>query len=437
MGEETGGLVPPIEKICENEMKDINSFDLTNKYSFKDKGPYSVYVEHLNKNIGRLFPMKVGFYFLEEKDFKNDILDIVSVGVNRVKILFKTFSIANNLIQHNIIIKNNLVAYIPTFYNHRKGVIRMVDTSFSEDFLKQHIQCDNSKIINVQRMKRKVNDTDGNKILVDRQMIIVTFAGNTLPDKVRINLSYFTVDPYIHPVVQCFTCLKYGHTAKLCKSKTKRCITCANIHNTENPCSDCSSFCIYCQTKDHKTISKNCPTYSQQYNIKKEMATRNISFKDAEQIVKNPSYAKVATHNRFSILNNMSNFPPLAEPPSLQNPPKVFIRKPVQPSTSDRKRKQRSPSSSPPIVSKKHQISEESKCVLPNPYRDEFIQYKEKLICGITDFIDKYFVNKINENSSTNTSNHSSIRNFISSLMEVETDHMSEAISISDNDSTY
>lgn len=53
-------------------------------------------------------------------------------------------------------------------------------------------------------MKHKITNSNGNQILVDRQMIIVTFSGNPIPQKVRINLPRFTVDPYVQPVVQCF-----------------------------------------------------------------------------------------------------------------------------------------------------------------------------------------------------------------------------------------
>lgn len=439
MGEEMGGHEPPDNNVSVSENKDLNSFDFTNNYKITDKGPYFVYVEHINKNFGRLFPVKVGYFLLENNEFKHDIIDITSVGVSRVKVVFKNYSTANSLIQHEIITKNKLIAYIPSFFNHRKGVIRMVDTFFSEEFLFKNIECSNSKVTNVQRMKRRVVDKEGNSSLIDRQMIIVTFTGNSLPEKVRINLTYFAVDPYIQPVVQCLRCLKYGHIAKLCKSKTQLCHICGNEHDdkivAKKTCSVSDSHCIYCKTNDHSSVSKKCPVYSHQSKIKKEMAYRNIAFKDAEKLVNNPSYAKIVTHNQFSILNNETNFPSLPNPTNSQSPPKLFIRKPKQ-TVPDRKRKQMSPPSSPPSSSKKIPIDKETKTVLPNPYREEYMAYKEKLISGILQYIENNLVNK-NIGNLNKYDIQNNIRETVNNIMEVDIDQQSDAISISDNDSTY
>lgn len=65
------------------------------------------------------------------------------------------------------------------------------------------------------------------------------------------------------------------------------------------------------------------------------MAAENVSFRDAQFIADNPSYAKVSTHNRFALLNNEENFPGLprsservVESPFLLRKPK--INRPVQ-----------------------------------------------------------------------------------------------------------
>lgn len=79
----------------------------------------------------------------------------------------------------------------------------------------------------VQRMKRKITGADGKDVLVYRQIIIVTFVGNIFPEKIRMNLSCFSVEPYVHPAVQCFKCLRYGQTMKLCKAKE---IVVQNVH---------------------------------------------------------------------------------------------------------------------------------------------------------------------------------------------------------------
>lgn len=287
-------------------------YDFNNKYQNSDKGPYFVYLEHVDKNLGRLFPIKVGYFLKESLEFKNDIVYIKFIGIKRVRVEFKSYHIANSLVNHNLIKSNSLIAFLPKFFTQTKGVIRMVDTFFSEFFLKTEIESDRP-VVEVKRMKRWVIDPVSKQVsYVDRQMIIVTFLGNKIPDTVKMYLVRFNVESYVHPVVQCFKCLRYGHTHTQCKSK-KRCQTCANQHeeDEENKKCELEKYCIYCNTSDHSSIPRNCPDYIKQYNIKKTMAYQNTTFKEAQFLIENPTYAKISTNNRFDILKNDENFPEL------------------------------------------------------------------------------------------------------------------------------
>lgn len=435
MIEKTGGDKPPDKNPVEMDMvstiKDINSFDLNNKYKHDDKGPYFVYVEHMEKNFGRLFPMRIGYFLMCVEEIKNDILDIVSVGINRVKVIFKTFSIANSLVNHETMKKNNLVAYIPKFFNHRKGVIKMVDTHFTEEYLNNAIECDIAEVASVQRMKRKITGADGNVQLVNRQIIIVTFVGNNLPEKIRINLSYFTVEPYVHPVVQCFKCLRYGHTTKLCKAKEQRCKKCSQTHDISDSCSDPNAFCIYCQNSDHSSVSKSCPMFTKQHNIKKVMAKKNISFKEAQTIVNNPSYAKITTNNRFDILKNYENFPPLQQNNSnSQGTATPTVAKPNISQSTPKKRKAVSPPQTP-LTLKKTTIKKTNKPIIPNPYRDEFMEYKEKIIDQISNFVTNYLKTQVLDKTNTEE-NSDKFREYIDSIFNLA--NYSGTISISDDE---
>lgn len=441
MCDNSGGLEPPAKNHdnMDIQVSDKNSqdktvvkYDIENKYKPADRGPYFVYVEHLDKNIGRLFPIRVGHYLFGNEQFSTNILDIKSVGLNRVKVIFKSYIVANLLVNHEIILKNNLIAYIPKYYTHKKGIIRMVDTYFSEEYLKDAIKS-NIEVVEVQRMKRRVVKADGQVEFADRQIIIVTFLGNSLPQSLQINLVNFKVEPYIHPVVQCFKCLRFGHTSKLCKGNS-RCKKCAKTHDQNEACDNDLFFCIHCKSEEHSSVSKKCPVYIQQYNIKKVMATENTSFKEAETLVKNPSYAKVVTNNSFSVLNNLSNFPELPKtPPSnvMQRPARNTNTQP----TTTKKRKARSPARSPtpPRLRNKN-----SQPIIPNPYRDEFIQYKEKLISQLT-----LYVNNIiksvnldrNRDDIVKQETESNIRGYITSILS--SSNKSDIISLSDGESTY
>lgn len=196
-----------------------------NRYRITDPAPYYVYVEHTEKNVGRLFPIRVGHYLYEHEEFRSGITDIVPIGVNRVKIITKTCNIANKLVDHPSLSKNKLRSYIPTYYTQRKGVVKLVDTMFSNEYLWENIQCE-QEIVEIKRLRRKfINRDTGKEELVDRQMIVITFLGSVIPDKIRINFCSFSVEPWVYPVVRCFQCLRFGHIAAQCKGKP-RCSRC-------------------------------------------------------------------------------------------------------------------------------------------------------------------------------------------------------------------
>lgn len=342
MGETTGGESPPHDLDVQSnntnkpldasqnkiEKNEIIQYDLNNRYRFNDKGPFIVYIEHKEKNIGRLFPIRIGHFLRKDIRFKNNIVDMKSIGKNRVKIFCKNYETANTLIDHELIITNNLVAYIPTFFTQKKGIIKMVDTYFKEEYIKENIES-NIKVLSVKRLKRKLFDeTSKQNIFVDRQMVILTFLGNNIPDTVKINMVNFIVEPYIYPVVQCFNCLRYGHTNKMCKS-ARKCQRCGQENCTFDDCVN-HQICLHCNSSEHSSMSRTCSVYIKQKNIKIIMANENISFKEAEVISNNPSYSKIVTNNRFSILANHENFPSLPVP-NLKNQIHTnnFIRKPI------------------------------------------------------------------------------------------------------------
>lgn len=385
----------------ESSQNSENSIDFENRYKSTDSGPFSVYVEHKNKNFGKLFPIRIGHYLKINNQFKNSILDIKSVGINRVKVIMNSYRAANSLVNNEILISEGFQSYIPKFYTQRKGVIRMVDTYFTAEYLKTEIECE-KEVKEVKRMKKWIVDRDtGDKKLVDRQIVIVSFAGSNLPLSVRINGVNFPVEPYIYPVVQCLRCLRYGHTAKQCKSTRPLCKKCAEEHNDDTECLSDSFYCKFCKSKEHSSIAKTCPTYQKQKRIKQLMSVNNISFKEAEAIDNNPSYAKVSTNNRFNLLTNLNNFPPLpTHSVQIERQQSPLIQKPRthnqtthrqtlhRPHTEINNRNKRRNISRSPSPEAKKAPSQSSTSILPNPHRSEFFKHTEKLTTQITVFID-------------------------------------------------
>lgn len=406
-----------------SNVNNINSdyqskIDYNNKYKRSDAGPYFVYVESTDKNIGRLFPIRIGHYLKVDDAYKNSIVDIKIVGRNRVKVVLKSFQAANNLVNNDLLLKNGFISYIPKYYTHRKGIVRLVDTYFDENYLTEAIECDR-KVDKVERMMKRVVNESGESELVKRQIIIVTFEGSTLPQSLRINGVLFAVEPYIYPVVQCMKCLAYGHVKALCKKDKELCKKCGEEHPTST-CDNESRYCVHCKCNEHSSTYRGCPYYQRQKRIKTIMSTQNVTFKEAEALEKNPSYAKVITNNRFEILNNLTNFPNLpacrSENTQLHNSistPRVstptpyrsqrFLNNRTQANASQLNRVgQTQGSKAPP---KKRKVSDSNRSsapqpigpVIPNPYRDEFMAYKEKL----TDKLTTFFMSKLGQHIST------------------------------------
>lgn len=379
-----------------------NEIDFSNKYKITDNGPYYVFVEHRDKNLGRLYPMRVGYYLRLSNEYKKSIIDIKIMGRNRVKVILDNFRAANEMINNDLLTKNGLLAYVPKFYTQKKGLVRMVDTFFSDDYLLRNIEC-NRKVLEVKRLERKVVDEEGKEKLVKRQMVVISFQGNELPQCIRINGVNFHVEPYIHPVVQCHKCLRYGHISKLCKNDDSCCKKCSRVHND----GDCDGVtrCLYCKTDgNHSTMSKQCPIYLKQRRIKELMAKQNLSFKEAEAIENNPSYSKVVTNNRFQILDNSNNFPALPTPSSSLSVPLTTTRPRSDRSSNFRsastdasRRKKRKAARSPIPGSPSKNSS--TQVVIPNPFAQEFRDYKQKLADRLLHFFEDLMARCQGDNS--------------------------------------
>lgn len=122
-----------------------------NRYQVTDGGPFFIYVEHKQLNVGNLHPMSIGRILEPLIEFDQCINEITAVGRNRVKLIVNNALQANKIVQSEVFPANKLVAYIPSHCIEKKGVVRMVDTSFSDDEILKRIKSD-VKVIGMQRM---------------------------------------------------------------------------------------------------------------------------------------------------------------------------------------------------------------------------------------------------------------------------------------------
>ncbi|XP_050512813.1 uncharacterized protein LOC126888514 [Diabrotica virgifera virgifera] len=323
-------------------------YDKNIRYRLSDSGPFIVYIESTDKNIGKLHAIRVGHY-LHLNNFKSSIAEIKSIGRNKIKVVLNNASSANNIVSSDFLEVNNLIAYIPQFFVERRGLIRSVDTEFTEIYLLEKLKAENpdSNIKQIKRLKRRITTETNDIKLVARQLVCITFIGSSLPKEVIINSCIFPVEPYIYPVIQCERCLRYGHMTQQCKGK-ERCKNCGENHSN----TDCSMVtkCLHC---------------NQQHSA----------------------------FNKFSLLaNDSSSFPPLPSRnvnlPSVCSisKPRVVRRNSISSNTSE-SLKERRLNESENIDNEKVEKNTASSSILPNPYRDEFMMHKEKIVEGISNII--------------------------------------------------
>lgn len=289
---------------------------------------FYVYIESTDKNVGRLHPMFIGHILLKKLHITN-VVSINSIGNNRIRVIMKSAFDANKLINNKQLDSENLRAFIPNHLVERKGLIRSVDTRFDENYIKENIQS-SSPVNYVRRLNRKIS-IDGSDKWIPRQLVIISFEGNILPTYVVINSVQFTVEPFISKVVQCYKCLKYGHVSNQCRSTKTLCTKCGKEKLDEHNCESDDTYCIFCKNNSHNSTSKNCPNYENQKKIKVQMSLNNIPYLDAKNMMDN-SFSSIVSNNRFNILENEQEFPPLPKINS-QSIPKFSLS---QPTTSSR-----------------------------------------------------------------------------------------------------
>ncbi|KAK9876452.1 hypothetical protein WA026_012766 [Henosepilachna vigintioctopunctata] len=182
------------------------------------------------------------------------------------------------------------------------GVISDIDPSFTEEEIAKFAEA-NSEIIKVRRLKKRKIDNDNKVIYVDSNSCVLTFRNKIIPPYVTLYHNVLEVVQYVSPVIQCFNCLLYGHTAKLCRGK-KRCNNCGDEHEEEN-CIRETPQCFYCK-KDHKATNRVCNEFANQKLIKEMMAVHKYTYYEASLLIK-----KKNTNNSQVITNDNYNFPQL------------------------------------------------------------------------------------------------------------------------------
>lgn len=304
-------------------------------------GPVIILVEciDLNKNLGNWHPLKTAKFF--STNF-NGITNIKPAGSKKVKISFDSILNGNLCLTSDTLNEHGFTASIPSNLIYSFGIIKL-DPDVSEDDFRDGVQS-SFPIVNFKRISIK---KDGN--ILPTRIVELKFLSPKLPQYISIYNMIFDVNPSIRSPVQCNRCLRYGHTQKFCRSDTR----CGHCGGSKHSITECPSIhttdpiCLFCKLP-HIATDRSCQEWSTQKDIKRIMATENLSYKDALDFKKNKyftsafKYSDIANSQPPNSNNlnpdnplNEENFPILNESHHFFNSKKIK-RKPLIMSNKNR-----------------------------------------------------------------------------------------------------
>ncbi|XP_050680902.1 uncharacterized protein LOC126976562 [Leptidea sinapis] len=211
---------------------------------------YTVYVTSTDdEKLGNKNPIKLTQLFTENV---KGITSVFRINSHKIAVTFQKAAAANCFLKYDsFLTKYKYKAFIPAHLVEKVGLIKFVPTDMSNEYIYQNITSD-ADIISVKRFMKK----DENKKLTPMTTIAITFSSTTLPKYVFLNLFRYQVFTYIPPIIQCFKCFKFNHSAKVCRG-TQMCSSCAGSHLYKE-CTMDTMCCINCGGA-HLAISRDCP----------------------------------------------------------------------------------------------------------------------------------------------------------------------------------
>jgi hypothetical protein len=254
------------------------------KYSGSDVGPFVVHVSRedtidLPNATSRMRSLKMAQVIYNGKIA--GIKEIKSIGKNKMSVYFTSANEANSFLSHSVLTSHKLTAAIPKFQVSRMGVVNHVPLDWTLEEFTNGIQCPTGcgAVIKARRMNKK-KEVEGKKIWEPTGTVVLTFLGQTLPDKIFCFSMSIPVSSYKLPIIQCHKCCRFGHVKDQCRSNP-RCARCSQNHEASE-CSvpDNEVSCLFC-SGPHAATDPKCPEFSRQKSIKLVMSEENIGYIEA------------------------------------------------------------------------------------------------------------------------------------------------------------
>lgn len=257
-------------------------------YKHTDKGPYYIIAE--NNDIDEFNLCELFMQFKVK-----DIINVNKISKHKVRILTKSYTAANTIIKlGKFSAFKNYKLYLPNNFVFTDGIVRDIPLYYDEQQLLEIINC-KVPIVSITRLNFWNRNT---QVAQPSTSLKITFRAATVPDNIQFMWLLRKVDLFVQKPLFCQLCLKYGHFKKYCNptDNPKLCRVCAKpAHNTEIAC---TPNCKHCKDT-HLTANKNCPAFKYQSDIKRVMAIKKITYKEAKELKARENPTPAASINNY------------------------------------------------------------------------------------------------------------------------------------------
>lgn len=220
----------------------------------------------------QMLPKQIGLAMLLKSEGIINVIKITYKSPYRVVISFENKEDANKLVQSKTFMDSGYRCYMTDEVGITYGVVKYLELDVKDQDLMASIRCEQD-IVSVKRLNRMSEEGQW----VSSETVRFGFKSSTLPSYVFGYGVRFKVDPYTFPVTQCASCWKFGHLTRTCPTKKPVCPKCGGGH--EN-CETTEYRCINCKD-NHMALSKSCPIYLKEKEIRSIMCTNNCTYKVA------------------------------------------------------------------------------------------------------------------------------------------------------------
>lgn len=234
----------------------VHEIDFGNKYR-KDSPPRIILPV-----VFRVTEKDKAFWDMDQNQIAQDLVDTLQKDVvyqrlsrrGQLTVCVNNADAAIKLLDVKTLAGVGVEAYIPPSLIKNEGKIIAVPYRYSEDRILEELAP--YGVVGARREVKAMKLENGGLTFNPRGVVILTFKPEVpLPKRVHVGQYVFPVEEYLEPPLQCFNCMRFGHSAKVCRANP-RCRQCAGAHNFKE-CKSKVMLCCNC-LEEHRATFAGC-----------------------------------------------------------------------------------------------------------------------------------------------------------------------------------